>query len=169
MLTVTEAGPADRAGLVVLLAEMATWYAERDDRARLAVAAVTLTSPQGLAGPFCLLARQDGVPVGLASLCGFFPAFDFTWGLLLKDIFVAEAARGGGAARALMTAAAGLAAGRGYSRLDWTTDGDNRRAQAFYRRLGADAADKLFYRLEGAALAAAARGDWPERGREGRA
>ncbi len=105
----------------------------------------------------------DGRPAGFVSLCGLFPAFDFTWGLLLKDLFVAEAARGTGAAHALMTASAGFAARHGYTRIDWTTDGRNDRAKAFYRKMGVPIADKPFYRIDGATLAAAARGAWPER------
>jgi GNAT superfamily N-acetyltransferase len=163
MITVTEATEADHAALAALLAEMAVFYAERRDPAMLEEAAAVLTSPAGRAGPFCLVARSGGVPAGFVSLCGFFPAFDFTWGLLLKDLFVAEAARGTGAAHALMTAAAAFAARGGYSRIDWTTDGGNARAQAFYRAVGVPVANKLFYRIEGATLAAAARGTWPER------
>jgi GNAT superfamily N-acetyltransferase len=163
MVEVVEAGPADRPALVALLSEMGRFYAERRDAIRLAEAAVALTSPAGRAGPFCLVARRHGAAAGFGSLSGFFPAFDFTWGLLLKDIFVAEAQRGTGTARALMTAAAAFAQRGGYSRMDWTTDGANARAQAFYRAIGVPVADKHLYRIEGATLAAAARGTWPER------
>ncbi len=163
MPRVVEAGAAERALLLPLLAEMAGWYAERRDAATLEAAAAALTSPAGRGGPFCLLALDGGTPSGFVSLSGFFPAFDFTWGLLLKDLFVAEAHRGGGSARRLMTAAAGFATARGFSRIDWTTDGGNARARAFYRGLGVPVADKLFYRLDGATLADAARGTWPAR------
>lgn len=161
MLAVAEATPADRPALVALLAEMAGFYAERRDATTLAGAAEALTMPAGRAGPFCLLARRGGDPAGLVSLSGFFPAFDFTWGLLLKDIFVAEAARGSGAARVLITAAMRFATDRGYSRVDWTTDGGNARARGFYAGLGVAPADKIFYRLSDTALAAASAGDWP--------
>jgi GNAT superfamily N-acetyltransferase len=163
MVTVTQAGPAERPLLIPLLREMSAFYAERRDDAVLAEAADALTSPAGRSGPFCLVALAHGTPSGFVSLCGFFPAFDFTWGLLLKDLFVAEASRGTGAARALMTAAAGFAASHGYTRIDWTTDGRNDRANAFYRKMGVPIADKPFYRVDGAILGAAARGAWPER------
>lgn len=163
MLSVREAGAADRPALIPLLREMSEFYAERRDTATLAGAAATLTSPAGRAGPFCLLAAEGGLGRGFVSLCGFFPAWDFTWGLLLKDIFVSEAARGTGTARALMTAVAEFAARHGYSRIDWTTDGRNARARAFYAGLGVPIADKPYYRLTGETLAAAARGAWPER------
>ncbi|MGG5819841.1 N-acetyltransferase family protein [Falsiroseomonas sp. HW251] len=163
MAEILEAGVADRPALVALLAEMARFYAEKREPLRIAEAAVALTSPAGRAGPFCLVARRQGAAAGFVSLSGFFPAFDLTWGLLLKDLFVAEAQRGTETARELMTATAAFAARGGYTRLDWTADGGNARAQGFYRKMGAAAADKLFYRLDGARLAAAARGIWPER------
>jgi GNAT superfamily N-acetyltransferase len=161
-MELTEAGPADRAALLPLLAEMGRFYAERTDAATLAAAAEALTTPIGRAGPFCLVARDGEAATGFVSLSGFFPAFDFTWGLLLKDLFVAEAARGGGAARALMTGAMRFARERGYTRVDWTTDATNARARRFYAGLGVAPAEKIFYRVTGEALARAAAGAWPE-------
>jgi GNAT superfamily N-acetyltransferase len=163
MAEIVEAGAADRPALVALLAEMARFYAETRDPLRLAEAAVALTTPSGKAGPFCLLARRHGAAAGFVSLCGFFPAFDFRWGLLLKDLFVAEAQRGTETARDLMTAAAGFAHRHGYQRMDWTTDAANARARGFYARMGMPATDKVLFRLDGARLDAAAEGNWPER------
>lgn len=162
MITIAEATPADRTALMALLSEMGRFYAEHTDTPRLASAAEALTSPAGRAGPFCLLARNHDLPVGFASLSGFFPAYDFTWGLLLKDIYVAEMHRGTGVGRALMTEAMRFAGAGHYTRVDWTTDGTNGRAQAFYQRLGVAPAGKVFYRLAGSALTAAACGHWPE-------
>ena len=83
-------------------------------------------------------------------------------GQVLKDLYVAEAARGGGAARALMTAAMVFAQRHNYTRIDWTTDATNARARRFYAGLGVAPADKVFYRVTGEALARAAAGAWPE-------
>ncbi|MBW6399656.1 GNAT family N-acetyltransferase [Roseomonas sp. HJA6] len=160
---VAQADPADRAALAPLLAEMGRYYAEGLDDSLLARAAEALTTPAGRAGPFCLIARCNGMPAGFVSLSGFFPAFDFTWGLLLKDLFVAEAARGTGTARALMTAAMRFAGDGGYTRMDWTTDATNSRARRFYAGLGVAPADKVFYRMTDDALAAAAEDRWPPR------
>jgi GNAT superfamily N-acetyltransferase len=162
MAEVVEAGAADRPALVALLSEMARYYAEKRDPLVLAEAAVALTTQTGKAGPFCLVARRHGAAAGLVSLSGFFPAFNFRWGLLLKDLFVAEAQRGTETARELMTATAAFAVRNGYQRLDWTTGEENARARAFYARMGVPVADKLFYRIEDDALARAARGTWPE-------
>jgi GNAT superfamily N-acetyltransferase len=160
-ITIAEAGPRDRVALAALLAEMGRFYGERTDAATIGAAAEALSTPAGRAGPFCLLARLNGAPAGLVSLSGFFPAFDFTWGLLLKDLFVAEAARRTGTARALMTEAMRFAAVQGYTRVDWTTEPANGRARAFYASLGIAPAGRIFYRLEGERLAAAAQGRWP--------
>jgi RimJ/RimL family protein N-acetyltransferase len=49
-----------------------------------------------------------------------------------------------------MQGLSGIAADRGCSRIEWTTDRDNPGAQAFYVALGAEpAASKLFYRAAG--------------------
>ena len=50
----------------------------------------------------------------------------------LEDLFVAEAARGKGAGRALIEDLRRLAAARGWQRLYWHTDQDNARARALY-------------------------------------
>ncbi len=164
MIAIAEATPNDRTALMVLLSEMGRFYAERTDVEHLARAAEALTTPGGRAGPFCLLARLRDLPAGFVSMSGFFPAFDFSWGLLLKDIYVAEAHRGAGVGRALMTEAMRFATAGHYTRVDWTTDGTNGRAQAFYEGLGIAPSGKVYYRLTGSALNAAACGDWPPEG-----
>lgn len=160
-ITVAEAEPRDRVALAALLAEMGRLHGERTDAATIGAAAEALTTPSGRAGPFCLLARLNGAPAGLVSLSGFFPAFGFTWGLLLKDIFVAEAARRTGTARALMGEAMRFAAVQGYSRVEWSTEPANDRARVLCATLGIAPAGRTFYRLEGEALTAAAQGRWP--------
>jgi GNAT superfamily N-acetyltransferase len=53
----------------------------------------------------------------------------------LQDLFVDEAARGNGAARALIDAVADTARKRGASRYYWQTKHDNARARALYDKL----------------------------------
>lgn len=53
----------------------------------------------------------------------------------LQDLFVAEAARGRGAARALMGQVAEMARDRGAARLYWTTQQDNARARILYDKV----------------------------------
>ncbi len=160
-IAVALAGIADRPALMRVLAEMGAYYDELLGHTRLVAAAEALTSPANRAGPFCLIARAGDEPAGLVALSGFFPARDFTWGLLLRDIFVMEAHRGTRAARALMRGTMRFAVTGGYSRVEWGTAEENLRARAFYARLGTAPAARLSYRLENDALAEAAQGRWP--------
>ena len=160
-IAVTLAGPSDRPALMRVLAEMSAYYDELLGHTRLVAAAEALTSPANRAGPFCLIARAGDEPAGLVSLSGFFPARDFTWGLLLKDIFVMEAQRGTRAARALMRGAMRFALTGGYSRVDWATGEENLRARAFFAKLGMVPVARLPYRLEHEVLAEASQGLWP--------
>jgi GNAT superfamily N-acetyltransferase len=168
-MEVRPASPADEPALRALLDELVPVSPENAPDQVASVAAALVAAPTGRAGPFCLLAWVGGRAVGFVSLSGFVPARGFTWGMLLNLLYVAEAARGSAAAHALTTAAAAFAEAGGYSRLEWNTNTDNARARAFYAKLGVPVAAKLMYRVEGDALAAAARGDWPHRITEQRA
>jgi RimJ/RimL family protein N-acetyltransferase len=160
-INVALAGVADRPALMRVLAEMGAYYDELLGHKRLIAAAEALTSPANRAGPFCLIARAGDEPAGMVVLAGFFPARDFTWGLLLRDVFVMEAHRGTRAARALMHAAMRFAASGEYSRVEWGTAEENLRARAFYAKLGITPEARLSYRLDDEALAEAAHGLWP--------
>jgi GNAT superfamily N-acetyltransferase len=154
---------AEEPALRALLDELVPVSPENAPEQVAAVAATLVAPPAGRAGPFCLMAWDGDRATGFVSLSGFVPARGFTWGLLLNLLYVAEAARGSGAARALTTAAARFAVEGGYSRLEWNTNTDNARARAFYAKIGVPVAAKLMYRVEGDALAAAAGGAWPAR------
>ena len=160
-IAVTLAGPQDRPALMRVLAEMGAYYDEVLGHTRLVAAAEALTSPANRAGPFCLIARAGDEPAGFVILSGFFPARDFTWGLMLRDIFVMEAHRGTRAARALMRGAMRFAASGNYSRVEWGAAPENLRARAFYAKLGIAPEARLSYRLEDEALAEAGHGRWP--------
>jgi GNAT superfamily N-acetyltransferase len=84
-----------------------------------------------------LLAFLDDEPAGLAL---FYPRFS-TWlgrpGVYLEDLFVAQAARGKGVGRRLMTRLAAISVERGWERIDFQVL-DWNPARDFYRRLGID-------------------------------
>ncbi|MEV7780624.1 GNAT family N-acetyltransferase [Kitasatospora sp. NPDC088351] len=83
-----------------------------------------------------LLARDaDGTPVGLAHYRPFARPLSGTVGGYLDDLFVAPAARGGGAADALFDRLGRIAAERGWSVVRWITADDNHRARSKYDRV----------------------------------
>ncbi|TDQ05078.1 GNAT family N-acetyltransferase [Labedaea rhizosphaerae] len=79
-------------------------------------------------------ARLDGQVVGIAHYL--FHANPWTAGsCYLQDLFVDEAARGQGAARALIEHVAQVARERGVERLYWHTKQDNARARILYDKV----------------------------------
>lgn len=94
---------------------------------------------------FALVAEKDGAAVGFVH-CLFHPA---TWAVedycYLEDLFVAPAARGTGAGRALIEAVYAEADRRGAARVYWHTDEGNRTARRLYDNL-ATKSDFVQYR-----------------------
>lgn len=146
--------PADHKALAALMVEMQGHYSVpcppvEDIRAGLAALP---------AGVDILVAVNGEAVLGFASACNLYPGPGLRTGFFLKEIYVADAARGAGLGRALMTALAELALERGHRRIDWTADADDTALLRFYDGLGAAAhPKKVFYRLTGEALAAIAR------------
>ncbi|HXL89375.1 MAG TPA: GNAT family N-acetyltransferase [Streptosporangiaceae bacterium] len=79
-------------------------------------------------------ARLEGTLVGITHYF-FHPAVWYGEACYLQDLFVAEAARGQGAARALIERVAEAARDRGVSSLYWHTQEQNERARALYDKL----------------------------------
>jgi GNAT superfamily N-acetyltransferase len=67
---------------------------------------------------------------------------------VMEDLFVDQAARGKGVADALIERCAERCREHGAPVLEWVTAPDNRRAQAVYDRMGAEASSWLEYELE---------------------
>ena len=76
-------------------------------------------------------------PIGLAHFRPFARPLAAVTGCYLDDLFVAPAARGGGAAEALIGAVEAEARRRGWPLVRWMTAEDNYRARAVYDRLAA--------------------------------
>lgn len=86
----------------------------------------------------CLLALDgEGRPIGLAHVRAFLRPLSATEGGYLDDLFVDPAARGSGAAAALLDAAAALGRERGWTVIRWITREDNYRARGLYDRKAA--------------------------------
>ena len=94
------------------------------------------------------IARQGVEAVGFAALAWKWSSLRGALVGYLDDLFVAEGARGGGIADALISACADLARDRGAAALTWLTADDNERAQRVYDRLGAEYGTYREYDLE---------------------
>jgi GNAT superfamily N-acetyltransferase len=81
-----------------------------------------------------LAARRDGGLVGIAHYL-VHPNIWVEHVCYLADLFVDEAVRGQGAARALIEAVAAAARDRGCARYYWLTKQDNARARALYDKV----------------------------------
>ncbi|WP_350297336.1 GNAT family N-acetyltransferase [Agrobacterium arsenijevicii] len=107
-----------------------------------------LQSGQGI-----MLAAFDDGALGILSMFEMFPGVALRPVWFMKELYVAEQARGCGVGGALIREAAKIVFERGGSRLDFTTGRDNAGAQRFYRRVGASEVESVFLRFDEAALA----------------
>jgi GNAT superfamily N-acetyltransferase len=157
-IAIGPAGPADVAGIVDLLTELADHYgiagpvAAGGDPAEAADAVTRLLSgsdPQVRA----LVARRGGRVVGLASYTYFWPPFGVS--IYLKELFVRRDARDHGVGGRLVDALRRQALAEGCVRLELTADSTDAGALRFYGRLGFEPVpDRTLLRLEGDAFGA---------------
>ena len=101
----------------------------------------------------CLIAEENGVPVGMAL---FFHNYS-TWlgkaGIYLEDLYVKPKYRGRGYGKALLARLAAITVERKCGRLEWACLDWNTPSIGFYRALGAVPMDEwTTYRLTGEAL-----------------
>ena len=90
-----------------------------------------------------LIARDDeGVVVGFATIYWTWQTLSASRLGVMNDLFVSEAARGGGYADALIAECAARCRERGATELAWQTAHTNGRAQAVYDRVGATRDDR---------------------------
>ncbi len=147
------AGPEDAATILAFIRDLAAY--EREPDAVEVTEAELAAQMREPSPPFeCLLAEEDGEPLGFAL---FFHTYS-TWrgrrGVWLEDLFVPPAHRGRGVGAALLTELARIAVDRGCARFEWSVLDWNEPAIRFYRSLGAQPQDEWTrWRLDGAALA----------------
>jgi GNAT superfamily N-acetyltransferase len=94
-----------------------------------------------------LVAEHDGTLIGFATLY-------FTWSTLrpgrrtvMNDLYVAEGSRGTDAATRLFEACREESRLLGANEMNWETAPDNRRAQAFYAKVGGRREEWLTYAI----------------------
>jgi GNAT superfamily N-acetyltransferase len=149
VLTIRAGIEADHPALARLMTEMQAHYrvpcpSDAEIRAGLA------GRP---AGAEFLVAEEGGGLVGFAAFAAIYPGPGLRAGFFLKELYVAETARGLGAGRRLMADLARLALAQGFGRVDWTAARDDVRLLRFYESLGASPQpEKVFFRLSGEGL-----------------
>jgi GNAT superfamily N-acetyltransferase len=129
MIVVAPIEPADRASWEVLARGYKAFYqTPTPDEGYEQTWRSLQEAGTGLHG---LGAYLDGALVGIAHYL-IHPLFWYGDACYLQDLFVAETARGHGAARALIEHLAETAINSGATRLYWTTKEDNHRARLLY-------------------------------------
>lgn len=86
-------------------------------------------------GSECLVAELDGKVIGIAHFRHYFRPLAASVGGFLDDLFVDPAARGSGAAAALIKALEAEGRRRGWTVIRWITADDNYRARGLYDQL----------------------------------
>lgn len=124
---------SDKAEWAALYAGYAAFYkVEQTEAMRETVWGWLMDSAHGTEG---LVAEIDGALVGLAHFRPYARPLSASVGGFLDDLFVGPAARGSGAAEALITALGDLGRARGWTVIRWITAEDNYRARGLYDRL----------------------------------
>lgn len=132
-LTIRPPRPEDRAAWGALYAGYAEFYrVTQTEEMRDRVWSWLMAGTQGVTGR---VAERDGALVGLAHFRAFARPLSASTGGFLDDLFVDPAARGSGAAAALIEAVAAEGRAQGWTVIRWITAEDNYRARGLYDRL----------------------------------
>jgi GNAT superfamily N-acetyltransferase len=143
---VTPVTERDLDDLLPLMRAYCDFYAVApSDEELLALSRALLADPEREGIQF--LARRESEPVGFATVFWTWSTLSAARLAVMNDLFVAEPARGSGAADALIGACADAARAHGARELSWQTAKDNHRAQAVYERVGAQRSEWLDYVL----------------------
>ena len=138
---ITHVGEADLEELLPLLRGYCEFYeVGPSDDALLALVRNLIEHPDE--GVQLIARTDDGEAVGFATLYWTWQTLSASRLGVMNDLFVAESARGGGHADALIAECAERCRERGASDLAWQTARTNERAQAVYDRVGAERDDR---------------------------
>lgn len=153
-MKIAPAGPEHGEALAALAEEMDRFYGATEvDPIELRVSQINDALFADVPSAHALLAWDAENLVGFASYSFLWPAVGLTRSIFLKELYVIAQARGKGIGRLLMEHLCDIAVKSRCSRLEWTTDAYNQKAQHFYAELGVPVDDsKLFYRIEGGEL-----------------
>jgi GNAT superfamily N-acetyltransferase len=137
--TVTE---ADLDELLPLMRGYCEFYeVAPSDEELLAMSRKLIANPE-LEGVQLIARDDDGTAVGFATVFWTWQTLSASRLGVMNDLFVAEGARGGGHADALIAECAERCRAHGATDLAWQTARTNERAQAVYDRVGATRDDR---------------------------
>jgi GNAT superfamily N-acetyltransferase len=142
--TIRRASAADLDALVPLFDAYRVFYAQPSDPVR---ARDFLAERFANGESIVLLAERGASTVGFTQLYPIFSSVRTARTWLLNDLFVAEGARRGGVARALLDAAAAFAREQGAAGVMLETTRDNGPARALYRAAGWNEDESQWYSL----------------------
>jgi ribosomal protein S18 acetylase RimI-like enzyme len=147
---IRSAEPNDLDALVALADEMNAFYGATDVEPmpvrRKQVHKAVFEDP---AAASAVLAVEAEAVRGFATYSFLWPAVGLTRSLYMKELYVAQTHQRKGIGTALMSALISIAHETNCTRVEWTTDADNRLSQSFYRTLGYQPmTTKLFYRID---------------------
>ena len=142
--TIRRAGPQDLEALAALFDAYRRFYGQPADLAR---ARDWLRTRMRLGESVVLVAERDGVAAGFTQLYPMYSSVRTARTWILNDLFVADAARRSGVARALLDAAAQYARDDGAAGISLETTCDNAAARALYRAAGWHEDDTQWYSL----------------------
>lgn len=146
MTRIEIAGETDLPELLTLMRGYCDFYeVSPSDEQLLALSRALIADPEH--DGVQLVARNDGEAVGFATIY-------WSWATtiaarigVMNDLFVAPAARGTGAAEALIQACVDECRRHGAAELTWQTAKDNERARRVYDRIGGKRAEWVDYSL----------------------
>ena len=141
-ISIRRAGPQDLDALAILFDAYRGFYGQPSDVAR---ARDWLRTRMRVGESVALVAERGGGIVGFTQLYPMFSSVRTARTWILNDLFVAEAARRGGVARALLDAAVEFARASGAAGISLETTRDNASARALYRAAGWSEDDTQWY------------------------
>lgn len=133
-MRIRRAGPGDRAGWDRLYAGYAAFYGVAQTKEMRDRVWSWIQDPTHEVQALVAEGAEGGL-IGLAHFRAFARPLSATTGGFLDDLFVEPAARGSGAAQALIAAVAEVGRAEGWSVIRWITAEDNSRARAVYDRV----------------------------------
>src|SRR3954466_9667577 len=128
--------------LLPLMRGYCTFYEVEPPDADLHALSRALIADHSLEGLQLIARDDDGTAVGFATIFWTWQTLSASRLGVMNDLFVAEGARGGGHADALIAECAERCRAHGATDLAWQTARTNLRAQAVYDRVGAERDDR---------------------------